>query len=70
MKRNMGLVDRMVRVVAAAVAVWLAAVVGMATAGGIILLAVALLLTATALVGSCPLYTVLKLSTRRPPAPH
>lgn len=64
MKRNMGPADRGIRVVLAGVGWWLAATIGYATAGGVIVLVVAGILAATAAVGYCPLYAPLSLSTR------
>lgn len=64
MKANVGAVDRMIRVVLAALGWWLAASVGYATAGGVIVLLVAGILVATAAIGYCPLYAVLSVSTR------
>jgi len=56
MKRNIRNTDRLARLVIAALAVWLAIAVGAGTAGGIIVLVVAGIMTATALSGFCPLY--------------
>lgn len=64
MKGNEGVVDRVLRLVLAALGWWLAAVVGYATAGGVILLVVAGILLATAAVGYCPLYALVRFSTR------
>ncbi len=64
MKGNVGAVDRGVRVVLAALAWWLAASVGYATVGGVIVLVVAGILVATAAAGYCPLYALLSVSTR------
>lgn len=70
MTQNMGPVDRMARVVMAALTVWLATVLGVASVGGIILLVVAAVLAGTAAVGFCPLYLLARISTRRLLAPH
>jgi hypothetical protein len=67
MFRNEGWLDRWLRVVIAALGWWLAAVLGYGTAGGIIVLAVAGILVITAVTGFCPLYALLRISTRREP---
>lgn len=63
MKHNENTVDRMLRaglaVAAGAVAFW----VGATSLGGVLLLVVALVLLVTAVVGFCPLYAVLGVST-------
>ena len=64
MMRNVGTADRGLRLVIAALGWWLAASVGYATAGGIIVLVVAGILVVTALAGYCPLYALLRVSTR------
>ncbi len=56
MKQNMRNADRLARLVVAALAVWLAIAVGPGTAGGIIVLVIAGIMTATGLSGFCPLY--------------
>lgn len=62
----MGTVDRMVRGLLVAPAAALGAVaVGPGTPAGLILLAVAAVMVATALVGFCPLYRVLRIRTVR-----
>lgn len=63
MRRNEGNVDRVVRLVVAAVAVGVAAAVGFGTVGGIVLLVVAGIMLVTAAVGFCPLYAVFGVST-------
>jgi hypothetical protein len=65
MRQNLGSADRLARLAAAALAVWLAIAVGAGTAGGIIVLVVAGILTATALSGFCPLYLLLGHLSRR-----
>lgn len=65
MKRNVGTVDRWARMVVAALGWWLAAALGYASVGGVIVLVGAGILVATALVGSCPLYALFGISTRR-----
>lgn len=64
MTRNMGSLDRVVRLVAAVVLVVGALLVGAGTTVGVVLLVVAAVLAVTAAVGFCPLYRLLGLSTR------
>lgn len=63
MKKNMGRADRGIRVLVAAGAVAGSGVLGFATAGGIVLLAVAAVMAATAASGYCPLYALLRIKT-------
>lgn len=64
MERNMGTLDRLIRGVLIAPAAVVAAVaVGPATPGGVLLLVVAAVMLVTALVGFCPLYRLLHVST-------
>lgn len=64
MTRNMGTWDRLVRgVVVAPLAVIASVAVGVGSVLGIVLLVVAAIMVATALVGSCPLYRLIGLST-------
>jgi hypothetical protein len=65
MKQNLGTIDRWARVVLAALGGWLAAAVGFASPGGVLALVAAGILVVTALLGSCPLYALLGISTRR-----
>ncbi len=66
MKRNMHTADRIVRVVLAAAAVWLAIAVGAGTVGGVVALIFAGIMAATAISGFCPLYLLSgRLSRRR-----
>ena len=66
MEKNTGNVDRLVRgVVVAPLAIVLAAVVGVGSVLGIVLLVVAAIMLLTAVLGVCPLYSVLGMSTRR-----
>lgn len=64
MARNMGSLDRVVRLVAAVVLVVGALLAGAGTTLGVVLLVVAAVLAVTAAVGFCPLYRLLGLSTR------
>jgi hypothetical protein len=63
MKKNEGNIDRIVRLVVAAMAVAGAAALGMGTVGGIVLLAVAVIMVVTAASGFCPLYRLVGVST-------
>jgi type IV secretory pathway TrbD component len=60
---NMSGIDRSIRILAAVVAVVVAFAFGAWTALGIILFIVAAVLLLTSLVGFCPLYAVLGIST-------
>jgi len=63
MHTNENNVDRIIRLVIAAVAVGISATIGFGTIGGIILLVVAGIMVVTAAVGFCPLYAVFGFST-------
>lgn len=63
MQHNENNVDRIVRVVIAAAAVALAAVVGFGTVLGVVALVVAAVMVATAASGFCPLYALFGVST-------
>lgn len=63
MKRNMGRIDRSLRVLVGAGAVAGSGVLGFSTAGGIVLLVVAAVMVATAAIGYCPLYSLLGIRT-------
>lgn len=65
MRQNVGTIDRWVRVVLTAAGGWLAAAIGYASVGGVIVLVAAAILAATALLGYCPLYALFGISTRR-----
>jgi hypothetical protein len=65
MKHNVETVDRWARVMLAALGWWLAAALGYASVAGVIVLVVAGILAATAVVGICPLYAALGISTDR-----
>ncbi len=65
MNINMGSIDRLVRAfVVAPVAIVVALVVGAGSVAGIVLLALAAIMLATAAVGVCPLYKLFKINTR------
>ncbi len=63
MIKNVGTVDRVVRGVGAVAALWGASMLGFGSIGGIVLVIVALVLGATAAVGTCPIYQLLGLNT-------
>jgi hypothetical protein len=65
MKKTVGTPDRALRVVLAAGAVAGAGAVGFTSAGGIVLLAAATIMLLTAATSMCPLYSLLRVSTRR-----
>jgi hypothetical protein len=65
MTRNMGIVDRSLRVfIVAPVAVIVAFIVGAGTIVGIVLFVFAGIMLATSATGFCPTYTVLGITTR------
>lgn len=63
MKKNEGTVDRVVRAVLAVAAIAGSAMLGFGTVGGLVLLAVAVIMAVTAAVGFCPLYRLIGVST-------
>lgn len=63
MKKNEGTIDRAVRAVIAVAALAGALAVGIGSVGGIVLLAVAVIMAGTAAVGFCPLYRLVGVST-------
>jgi hypothetical protein len=63
MNTNVGSTDKIVRVVLALAAFVFAFVTGIGGALGIVLMAVGVVLAATALTGFCPIYRVLGMST-------
>lgn len=65
MNRNMGTVDRIVRAfLVAPVAFVSALALGAGSIAGIVLLVVTGIMVATAAVGFCPLYALLRIDTR------
>jgi hypothetical protein len=65
MKKNMGTTDRGLRGIAVIGAVIVSGIIGFVTVGGIVLLAVAAIMTITAASGFCPLYSILGIETTR-----
>ena len=63
MTRNEGAVDRTLRVLLGSAAIITAGLVGWSSAIGIVLVIVGLVLVVTGLVGFCPLYSALNIST-------
>ncbi len=71
MKRNMSTPDRLVRGLAVApIALIVALVIGIGSIAGLILAVVAVVMAVTAVVGFCPLYRLLGLSTERGTLAH
>ena len=65
MKKNMGMVDKVVRVVVAAVIVVLYFMEIVSGTLGVVLLVLAAVFVVTSLVGFCPLYTLFVMSTNK-----
>jgi uncharacterized membrane protein len=63
MTRNEGAVDRTLRVILGSAAIIAAGLVGWSSVLGIILAIVGVVLVVTGLVGFCPLYSALNIST-------
>ncbi|MEZ5101877.1 MAG: DUF2892 domain-containing protein [Thermoleophilia bacterium] len=70
MARNMGNLDRGLRLVVAVVALIVGIVIGAGSVGGIVLIVIAAIMGGTSLVGFCPLYPLLRVNTcpRKPTA--
>lgn len=64
MTRNMGALDRGLRLLVVPAATAAAIVLGAGTPGGVVLLVVAGIMLATSGSGFCPTYTILGISTR------
>ncbi len=65
MKKNVGKSDRIIRVVVGLIFLYLGSVA--TGAFSVILYIVAVILLLTGLVGTCPLYSALKMNTRKKP---
>lgn len=65
MKQNMGIVDRVIRIVLAAVVAVLVFANQLSVAAGVILGILAVVFLVTGLVGVCPLYLLFGISTKR-----
>jgi hypothetical protein len=68
MKRNMGLLDRIIRVALVALVAVLYFTNQLSPVAAIILGVLAVVFLATSLVGTCPLYLLFGISTKRKPA--
>lgn len=69
MTKNMGGIDRVLRLLVAAGAVAGGGVLGFSTAGGIVLLVAAAIMVVTSATAFCPLYLVAGVRTTRVGAP-
>lgn len=67
MRRNMGSIDRGLRIIVAALLVIVAYTVPMASAGPLhwLALAIAVVFILTSIMGNCPLYSIIGLKTCR-----
>ncbi len=65
MKINMGIVDRIIRIVLAAAVAVLIALNQLSTTAAVVLGILAVVFLATGIVGTCPLYMLLGISTKR-----
>jgi hypothetical protein len=68
MKKNMGIADRIIRVVLAAVVAVLFFTGQLSTVASVILGVLAVVFLVTSIVGTCPLYLLFGISTKRKPA--
>jgi hypothetical protein len=65
MKHNMATTDRLARAIVVAPALLIGAyALGFGGLGGIVLAVLAVIMLATAVAGSCPLYTLLRIDSR------
>ncbi|WP_455382645.1 YgaP family membrane protein [Salinispira pacifica] len=65
MKKNMGTADRIIRAVLAVAILVIILAAPLSTAAAVILGIIGIIFLATAIVGSCPLYLLFKISTRK-----
>ncbi|MGB3639037.1 MAG: DUF2892 domain-containing protein [Rivularia sp. (in: cyanobacteria)] len=65
MKSNMGVIDRVIRIAIAGVLLYLGLIVHRDSALGIGLAFLSIIPVLTALLGNCPLYKLLGISTRK-----
>ena len=63
MKKNMGLIDKIIRIIVVIVLLALYFTNTIAGTLGIIAIVVSVILLATSLIGFCPLYTILGINT-------
>ena len=68
MKQNMGIIDRIVRIVLAAAVAALYFTHQLSATAGVVLGILAIVFVVTSVVGVCPLYLAIRLSTKRRPA--
>lgn len=62
-KKNIGNIDRIIRIIAGIALVVVSFVLGLNTILSIIALIFGIILTLTALISFCPMYTILKIDT-------
>ena len=65
MKRNMGVIDRIIRLVIAIVLISLFASGILAGTIGTILLIIAIVFALTSVVGFCPMYTIFRIKSKK-----
>lgn len=65
MKKNMGITDRLIRILIAATLIVLFISQVITGVWGFVLLAIGVIFTLTSVVGVCPLYSVFGINTRR-----
>jgi hypothetical protein len=70
MKKNEGTIDRIVRIIAGAIGVVSALIIGLKSGVGIVVGIIGLLLLGTGVIGFCWLYTPLGISTRKETKPQ
>lgn len=63
MKKNVGSIDKIVRFVIAAVAIWAAYTGQVASPWNYVLYAVAVIMVATALISTCPIWLITGINT-------
>lgn len=63
MKKNVGSIDKLVRIIIAALAVWVAYTHQVASPWDYVLYAVAVIMIVTALMSTCPIWIVFGLNT-------
>ena len=63
MKKNMGIADKIIRIIIAAVIVTLFATNVISGVLGIVLIVVAIVFLLTSIIGFCPLYTIFGIKT-------
>ncbi len=66
MKKNVGSLDKIIRIVIAVVAFYYAYSGGIASPWNFVLYAVGAIMILTALLGTCPIFSILGMSTNKP----